>query len=243
MKRNNLPIFIFAIILLQTACFKISYAQQSDNQNSNQFEKLLLPDNADQNNSDSQIKNNVVKDNSNKIKDGKNLLNNKDDNASAIMITPDERQGIDLILESIKNGREIIFSDFDLYDEDIPEVLPAEIDIESDKINENAFIYLASIIYRSDNDWTIWLNDSKYSSNSNNPIAEIYIKDITSNNVSILWKLSLSKWRILSGNDDDSDKPLNINENNQVEIEFTLMPNQTFSLKAESILEGRVKFN
>ncbi|MAZ80218.1 MAG: hypothetical protein CMP18_00330 [Rickettsiales bacterium] len=249
MKRNNISIFIYGVILLQLVFLNQLNAQQADNSN-NQVEELLLPDNPiteqqeienkeDSNNDANDVTSNISQEDSKNIS---NLSSKKDSNINTIMITPDEKQGIDLIVESIKSGKEVIFNDFNLFDEERPEVLPIEDEIEPDKINENAFIYLASIIYHSKNDWSIWLNNNKYTSITNNSLNEIYIKDINHSDVTILWKLSLSKWRILSANDDNVT-PLKINDNNQVEIEFNIRPNQTFGLKREQITEGRIKFD
>ncbi len=217
------------------------YAQQNNSNNegnfqNNQIEEILAPDSEqDQKNNEA----NNLPDNNVEI----SISKKADNEIKSIMITPEEDQGIELILDSFKTGKELIFNDFDLYDEDTADVNQDELILEEDEINENAFIYLASIIFQSSDQWSIWLNNNKITSSNNNIINEIFIKDVNINYVDILWKLSLSKWRILSGNDDESSTPPNLNNNNQVEIEFTLRPNQTFDLRREAIIEGKKKFN
>ena len=104
--------------------------------------------------------------------------------------------------------------------------------------NEKSFIYLASIIYFTAKDWAVWVNDQKITYESNNPGKELYLSSVKYNSVKFMWKISLSKWKILSGQKVDAQPP-NLNANNQVEIEFELHPNQTFSLKAGKVAEGR----
>lgn len=238
LSRFILDLIAIAIILIYS---KDLYAQLSNSDNegnfqNNQIEEVLIPD-SEQDQKINEANNLPVND------DEISKSKKADNEIKSIMITPEEDQGIELILDSIKTGKELIFNDFDLYDEDTADVSQDELILEEDEINENAFIYLASIIFQSSDQWSIWLNNNKITSSNNNVINEIFIKDVDINYVDILWKLSLSKWRILSGNDDENSSPPNLNKNNQVEIEFTLRPNQTFDLRREVIIEGKKKFN
>jgi len=109
---------------------------------------------------------------------------------------------------------------------------------EVSEINERSKIYLGSLLYISKEHWAIWLNNDKLSSNINKKENEFYVKEIDGHKVKILWTLSLSKWKILSGKSSVNDLP-KTNDKNQVLIEFVLQPNQTFILKYNNVIEGR----
>jgi predicted nucleic acid-binding Zn ribbon protein len=78
-------------------------------------------------------------------------------------------------------------------------------------------------------------NKTKDSSSSEN---ELYFKSVSQDRATIIWRLSISKWKILSGKKSEEYAP-KINENNQVEVEFTLKPNQTFILSSNKVADGR----
>ena len=88
------------------------------------------------------------------------------------------------------------------------------------------------------NNWSAWVNDKKYTSSNNKETEEIFLKEISQDKIIILWKLSISKWKILSGKKSEELAP-KINTNNQVEVEFTLKPNQTFILGSNKVVDGR----
>lgn len=157
----------------------------------------------------------------------------------SLMINQDEKQGLNLAIESYKTGEAFLFDDYE--QEAVVEDRQDQINNDVEEENKNAFLHLATIIYLEKDNWTIWINDQRISSEDNNPINEIFIEDISNDYVDILWKLSLSKWKILSRNNSDDLAP-NINEQNQVEIRFSLKPNQTFALRNEQIIEGKVVF-
>lgn len=110
--------------------------------------------------------------------------------------------------------------------------------LESNEDNVKSYIYLSSIMFFGQNNWSAWVNDKKYTSSNNNENEEIFLKEISQDKIIILWKLSISKWKILSGKKSEELAP-KINTNNQVEVEFTLKPNQTFILGSNKVVDGR----
>lgn len=202
-------------------------------------------------NSESQLIEEDTENNSDENIDQPNLipLNNNDEleedsfdfsEIESLMINQDEKQGLNLAIESYKTGEAFLFDDYE--QEAVTEDKAIDIASNVEEENRNAFLHLATIIYQSKDNWTIWINDQRISASNNSDLNEIYVQDISNDYVDILWKLSLSKWKILSRNNSDDLAP-NINELNQVEIKFSLKPNQTFALRNEEIIEGRVIFS
>ncbi len=107
--------------------------------------------------------------------------------------------------------------------------------------SEKSYIYLASIIYFNSKDWIVWINDKKITSKTNDSKKELYVKSISKDKVNILWKLSLSKWKIISGKKEEFAP--RTNSENQIEIQFDLRPNQTFILSSNKIAEGKALIN
>lgn len=104
--------------------------------------------------------------------------------------------------------------------------------------NEKSYIYLASIIYFGRSDWVVWINNQKITAASNRESNEMYITDVEPSRVKFLWRISVSKWKILSGQKSEILAP-KINDRNQVEVEFELHPNQTFMLTNRNVIEGK----
>jgi len=167
------------------------------------------------------------------------LLNN--DKTISLMFDDDENNNSERALDSFRNNQQFIPEE----SEEERSANAKKKGEENQKAQENevaenekSFIYLASIIYFTAKAWAVWVNDQKITYESNNPEKELYLSSVTNNSVKLMWKISLSKWKILSGQKIDAQPP-SINANNQVEIEFELHPNQTFSLKADKVAEGR----
>jgi hypothetical protein len=108
--------------------------------------------------------------------------------------------------------------------------------------NVKAYIFLSSILYFGNDSWSLWINDKKYTAKNNKIDSELYFKSVEKDKVNIIWKLSVSKWKILSGLRSESLAP-KINSNNQVEIDFVLQPNQTFILNSNKIVNGKASVN
>ena len=105
--------------------------------------------------------------------------------------------------------------------------------------NETSFLHLSSIIYFASDAWSLWVDSVKISSDSNKVGSDLYVKFISSEKVTIVWTMSISKWKILSGKVSESDAP-KINKNDQVEVEFTLKQNQTYMLTTNKVIEGKM---
>ncbi len=154
----------------------------------------------------------------------------------SLMMDSEEEDNVNLAIESYKNGVNLLFTDEEFDNKE--EVKKDEVEKTDEEENKNAFLHLASIIYNNSDEWTIWINDKKIMANNNNPENEIYVTNINFNKVDIIWKLSLSKWKILSRNKSENLIP-EINEQNQVVLNFSLKSNQSFSLADNLVIEGR----
>lgn len=100
-------------------------------------------------------------------------------------------------------------------------------------------VYLSSILYLSKDRWSVWINNNKISSMDNIPTNDLYIKSITPYEIDLIWQLRPRKWRIIS------ELPFNIktpplNKNGQIEINIQLRSNQTYILKSEKIIDGKI---
>lgn len=110
--------------------------------------------------------------------------------------------------------------------------------LESSEENVKSYVFLSSIMFFGEKQWSLWINDKKFIAASNSSENELYFKNITQDKATIVWRLSISKWKILSGKKSEEYAP-KINENNQVEVEFSLKPNQTFILGSNKVVDGR----
>ncbi|MEI6730893.1 MAG: hypothetical protein WCL30_06490 [Pseudomonadota bacterium] len=106
-------------------------------------------------------------------------------------------------------------------------------------------LYIASIAYYSDAEWSIWLNGKKISSKLNKPTNEFFISKISRKEVELTWKPAYlldmpTLWNKLS---DSGNKPLkNIKLDPTAGIlTLTMRPNQTFLPKYLAISEGLIK--
>ena len=113
---------------------------------------------------------------------------------------------------------------------------------EDEQGSEKSYIYLASIIYFNQKDWVIWINDQKITPKTNQQSKELYIKKVYANQIDVIWKLSITKWKIISGKKSETIAP-KINKDNQIEVSFSLKPNQTFMLSNNSVVEGKAVIN
>lgn len=155
------------------------------------------------------------------------LLGNR---PTSLMFDDEEYSIIERAVDSFKNKTEFVFDlnaekDKKQSDQDIVD-------------NEKSFIYLASIIFIGQNDWAVWINNQKITNKTNSPFKEVFLSKVSSDTVEVVWSLSLSKWKILSGAPSDIMAP-KVNEQNQVQMNFKLSPNQTYSLSTNKVIEGR----
>ncbi|MES2677039.1 MAG: hypothetical protein V4612_01820 [Pseudomonadota bacterium] len=149
---------------------------------------------------------------------------NSHKNNSSLMYSDDELKKIQEAINALKDGKPL---NSDAIQEDI-----------TPEDNAKSYIYLGSILYNSPNSWSAWINDQKISSTDNKIGNELYIKSINADSVRVIWTMSISKWKILTNKKSEDGAP--INQNNQVEIDFTLSFNQTYMLNGSRIVEGRI---
>lgn len=228
-KLNN----IFTFKFLKLALFICLIASESFSQENNStFESKSLNK---LNQSEEKNKNLTIE----KVKKGIEALIAKKSSGS-LMYDEEQSENILRAVESLKNNETYIpenFGELEPSEEDLQAQAAAEAEKRA-KENEKSYIYLASIIHISKNQWVVWLNDKKITSQDNSPENEFYLSKVTRNLVDVVWKLSVSKWKILSGNSSEEFAP-KINDDNQVEVKFSLKPNQTYVLKSDKIVEGR----
>ncbi len=156
-----------------------------------------------------------------------------------LMFNDQEIANINRALDSLKNNQIFVPEGLEKKEEK-----PAEEDQEKKEEseveeNEKSYIYLGSLIYFTPSDWVIWLNDQKISTSSNDPQKEIYVTKVLSDRINVKWKMSLTKWKILSGKRDETQAPRLDFNSNIVESEFELRPNQTYILGSNSVVEGK----
>lgn len=131
---------------------------------------------------------------------------------------------------------------------------------EEDTPEEILQLALASIIYHTDADWTIWVNGKRYYRDIamegftvGDRQSQVRVVDATPTSVSFIWEpipASFSKvaqrWQEKQRFSDHAQSP-QVAKNEQVEfnagdqtVAVTLRPNQTFVSRFMSVLEGRL---
>jgi hypothetical protein len=99
-------------------------------------------------------------------------------------------------------------------------------------------IFLNSILFLNKNNWTIWVNDKRMSSDDEGT-NDLKVLSITNSKVKFLWKVSRTKWEIMMPNFNFEKSISKLTEDNSVETVFTLQTNQTFIPQTGDIIEGR----
>ncbi|MFT6106536.1 MAG: hypothetical protein ACJA0S_000777 [Rickettsiales bacterium] len=139
-------------------------------------------------------------------------------------------------LQKIKNAVEAFKNQVPLVSE--PQIgVVAEIK-DPVKDDSTSYVYLGSILYKSNREWSVWINDKKISSLNNYANNDIYVTSINKNKVEIIWTMTLSKWKILTNSGSEEGAPMN--DKNQVEYNFILSFNQSYLLNENKVIEGRV---
>lgn len=151
---------------------------------------------------------------------------------SPLMLSEKENLNLQNALTSLINKVKYINDELEFTEDGI-------IEDEEEEQSERSYIYLASLLYFGKENWVIWINDKKITSDDNDMTNEFYVKNITKKSVNIVWKLGITKWKIITGKSDDQIPE--INENNQIVNNFKLEPNQTYILADNSITEGKIK--
>ena len=156
-----------------------------------------------------------------------------------LMFNDQEIANINRALDSLKNNQIFVPEGLEKKEEKPTEEDQEKKEESEVEENEKSYIYLGSLIYFTPSDWVIWLNDQKISTSNNDPQKEIYVTKVLSDRINVKWKMSLTKWKILSGKRDETQAPRLDFNSNIVESEFELRPNQTFILGSNSVVEGK----
>lgn len=224
------------LILFFFSIANICYAQNS-NENNSQTRLLTPPIKAPQDIVSSDLED-IKNDNLNIVESffKKNKLN-------SLMFDDEEIDQIKRALTSFESGEALEIDNNGsqiLSEQDKIKIEQQKRERELVENNEKSQINLSSIIFLSDENWSIWLNKNKITSDNNSKNNEFYVLNIESTKAKILWNLSLSKWKILSGKN-ENEVPNKINDKNQIQIIFTLKTNQTYILKSGAVIEGKQK--
>lgn len=158
---------------------------------------------------------------------------NKKFSSNPLMLSPKEHTNLEKALSSLINNVEYVGESL----ESISDESDMALEKEEEK-NEKSYIYLASLLYFGPNSWVVWINDRKITSDENDPEKEFYIKHINRNSVDLVWTLGITKWKIITGKNEDQMPEKN--DKNQIINSFTLRPNQTYVLADHNVVEGKV---
>ncbi len=214
---------LVAILLL---CLNTSLAQTQEDQDASIKKSELLP----KQNSDNS---------SNKTSSpiGDTLLGNA---PSSLMFDEEQTADIDRAVDSFLNNQSYVPDQKELQElQDEKAIAEAKARAEEEQArNEKSYLYLSSILYLTPKNWIVWIGDQKITSEDNTKTRELYIDKVSNDKAKVTWKLSISKWKIITGKRSDEDMP-KTNENNQIETSFELRPNQTFILNENKIVEGK----
>lgn len=220
--------FLKTIIILVTG-----FLSQANAQNNQEITKSVNIDKVTEN-KNNEISANLVKKSIDDIFSPSKL--------TSIMFNDEQYSNVEKAIEALRNNQEFIPEGEEAKKLSEEEAKKQEEEIKEFQKNEDnakSYIFLSSIMFFSEKSWSLWINDKKFLAQSNNPENELYFKNISQNQLTVVWKLSISKWKILSGKKSEELAP-KINKDNQVEVEFTLKPNQTFMLSSNKVVDGRV---
>lgn len=147
----------------------------------------------------------------------------------SLMLNKNEVKNLKIAISSFKNNIQ--------YQSEELVVESAKQEVKED--SAQSLIHISSILYLDNKNWVIWINDKRITSDDNEINNELYIESISPNKAVILWSLGLTKWKILTNSNDETQNP-ELNENNQIVNRFTISPNQTYILKTNKIIEGKI---
>jgi hypothetical protein len=100
-------------------------------------------------------------------------------------------------------------------------------------------MYLNSILYISENIWSIWVNGQKITNFDKDENEELKILSVTPEEVSFIWSISKIKWEIINANNTVSKDSYTI-EDNKIKLKFILEPNQSFVPSKNEVVEGDI---
>lgn len=159
---------------------------------------------------------------------------------TSVMWTTEEFKRINAALQAFSAG-----APYERTDEFLNENQTDADDKEEDTILYS--VYLASLIYISPNNWSIWINNKKISNENASDNNEFKIMEITEEYVTIHWQISALKWDLILNQAGQSlaETPESEQESGRMQEDvvkiFTLKPNQTYIPVNETVIEGKVK--
>ena len=159
----------------------------------------------------------------------------------SIMYDEEQFSNLEKAIEALRNNQSFVPEGEEISKQTAEDAKKQEEEIkklEGTEENVKSYVFLSSIMYFSEKQWSLWINDKKFLATANSNENELYFKNVSQDKVNIVWRLSISKWKILSAKKSEEYAP-KINENNQVEVEFSLKPNQTFILGSNKVVDGR----
>ncbi len=241
LKQKSLQMKISCLFNTLFLVIAILFANSSFSQNNSSPVEKNLPDNSVTNivktisdNAPDGIKNLGDINSSTLLNQSKNdlvntLLGNK---TTSLMFDDQDLGSINKAIDALKNKKTLSLNEKDPAEQEIEQ---AQEDARNGKYN----IHLKSIMYFNQSSWVIWISDKKITSQSNNKKNSLYIESVARNSVRFFLKISISKWKIIAG--DNAEKfNFKTNGKNEVEIHFELKPNQTFVVGKNKIIEGKV---
>ncbi|MFM7557890.1 MAG: hypothetical protein ACKO6C_04015 [Alphaproteobacteria bacterium] len=159
----------------------------------------------------------------------------------SLMFDDEQYGNIENAIEAMRNNQAFVPQGIELTkqsDEEAKRQAEELKNVEASEENAKSYIYLSSIMFFSPQSWSLWINETKYMASTNKEDGELFFKDLSQDKITVVWKLSISKWKILSGKKSEEYAP-KINSANQVEVEFSLKPNQTFILSSNKVVDGK----
>lgn len=157
----------------------------------------------------------------------------------SIMADSEEMKKINQAFKLFSQGKEYMTdrNDDSLSAKDRETIKDERLSAEMRLIEEKSKTYLGSILYFSRNTWSIWLNGIKLTSDSNDKESEFYVEKISGKKVDFVWRISVSKWKILMSTGDETLNP-KVSDTSEVVIKFSLRQNQTYLLRQGKVVEG-----
>ncbi|MDR1926787.1 MAG: hypothetical protein LBQ13_03840 [Endomicrobium sp.] len=216
---------------------------------SNTIGNNIMARNGQQNSGNSNINNSNT---NNSKENNENILEILKKNKPIYKPNNDEYHNVFNSFMFSKKNLSIIKKAIVMYDKKITNKNTPEDELEIDKDNEIEYdesmsrVYLKSILYISENQWTVWINNYKLSSSNNNNRnnrnnnSEFIVKNLNSNEAVILWTVEKNKWDLINSEQNIPNTDYNVIDN-IVEFEIKLHPNQTFLATENKIIDGKFK--
>lgn len=113
---------------------------------------------------------------------------------------------------------------------------------ETTTIEDKSFtiITLNSIMFMNENNWSIWLNNKKFSNIDNNNNSEFKIIFINSNQIKLKWIMTETKFKnFINKQNIISENKYSLNEEGKIEIILDLYVNQSYLSFLDKIIDGK----